>query len=257
MIETNRAPGQPGSPASWTASKKDGIGTACNLGSRVWFTLSEGIFTEIYYPRVDCACVRDLQMVVTDGASLFSEEKRNTQNTTRWLEAGVPAFHVVNVEHDGGYRIEKTILTDPDRPVVLQRTRFVAQRGKLADFHLYALLAPLLANEGNNTGWVGEYKGVPMLMAEHKGVALALACSAPWLATSAGFTGVSDGWQDLNANRKMTWNYNLAEKGSIALTGEIDLAQTEGDFVLALGFGRTAHEAGHHAYASLIHGFDA
>ena len=39
-------------------------------------------------------------------------------------------------------------------------------QGTLADYHLYALLSPHLANCGTgNTGWVGDYKGVPMLFA--------------------------------------------------------------------------------------------
>ena len=37
--------------------------------------------------------------------------------------------------------------------------------------------------------------------------ALALACSAPWHARSAGFVGVSDGWQDLHEHCALTWNY--------------------------------------------------
>ena len=46
--------------------------------SRVWFTLSHGILNEIYYPRVDQACTRDLGLIVTDGQDFFSEEKRHT-----------------------------------------------------------------------------------------------------------------------------------------------------------------------------------
>lgn len=49
------APGWPGIPAKWTSSAKSGVGTALNAASRVWFTLSHGIFNEIYYPRVDRA----------------------------------------------------------------------------------------------------------------------------------------------------------------------------------------------------------
>ncbi len=256
-MSIHRAPGEPGSIAEWTPSKKEGVGVACNLASRVWFTLSDGIFNEIFYPRIDCACTRDMQMVVTDGASYFSEEKRNTESSTRWMETGVPAFHVVNIEREGKYRIEKQILTDPERPVVLQRTRFIPQQGKLSNYHLFALLAPHLANEDNNTAWIGEYKGIPMLMAEHNGVALALACSAPWQACSAGYVGVSDGWQDLSVNKKMTWNYTLAENGNVALTGEIDIQSCQGEFLLSLGFGRTAQEAAHHARASLVHGYEA
>jgi len=53
-------PGGPGISARWTSSAKTGIGTALSNKSRVWFTLSHGIFNEIYYPRIDQACVRDM-----------------------------------------------------------------------------------------------------------------------------------------------------------------------------------------------------
>jgi GH15 family glucan-1,4-alpha-glucosidase len=46
--------------------------------SRVWFTLSHGILNEVYYPRIDHACTRDLGFIVTDGQAYFSEEKRDT-----------------------------------------------------------------------------------------------------------------------------------------------------------------------------------
>ena len=76
MHTPNRsAPGGPGSPARWTSSAKTGVGTALCNKSHVWFTLSHGIFNEIYYPRIDQACVRDMGLIVTDGADFFSEEK--------------------------------------------------------------------------------------------------------------------------------------------------------------------------------------
>jgi len=60
-------PGGPGSPARWTSSAKTGVGMALGNKSHVWFTLSHGIFNEIYYPRIDQACVRDMGLIVTDG----------------------------------------------------------------------------------------------------------------------------------------------------------------------------------------------
>jgi len=36
--------------------------------------LSHGILNEIYYPRVDHACTRDLGFLVTEGQIYFSEE---------------------------------------------------------------------------------------------------------------------------------------------------------------------------------------
>jgi glucoamylase len=246
------APGWPGIPPRWTSSAKSGLGTAVSRDSRVWFTLSHGILNEIYYPRVDHACTRDLGFIVTDGQTYFSEEKRDARSETSQVARGVPAYQIRNTAVDGRYRIEKEVLTDPWRDVVLQRVRFVPLQGTLTDFRLYALLAPHLSNRGSgNTAWVGDYKGTPMLMAERDNFALALASSAPWLARSVGFVGISDGWQQLQARKTLTRTYLRAENGNVAVTGEIDLDASDGVFVVAVGFGPTAMEAGQHARISL------
>jgi len=251
------APGWPGGPARWTSSAKSGVGTALSSASRVWFTVSHGILNEVYYPQVDQACTRDLGFIVTDGQGFLSEEKRNADHEIRALADGVPAFHLINTCQEGRYRLEKEILTDPEREVVLQRVRFTALKGALADYRLHVLLAPHLGNSGDgNTAWVDEIKGRPMLFADRYGTALALACSTPWVRRSVGFVGVSDGWRDLVAHGQMTWSYDRAENGNVALTGEIDLMASGGSFVLALGFGRSSGEAAHRAAASLAEGFD-
>jgi glucoamylase len=247
------APGWPGIPPRWTSSAKTGVGSSLTLHSRVWFTISHGILDEVYYPRVDQACTRDLGLIVTDGSSYFSEEKRHCKFENLPIEPGIPVFELNNIARDGRYRIEKEILTDPYRNVVLQRIRFHPIVGKLSDYRIYALLAPHLANFGyGNTGWLGDYKGVPMLFAERAGTALALACSVPWRKRSVGFVGYSDGWQDLSQNFQLTSDYTRAENGNIALTGEIDLAAGNGEFVLALGFGGIWAEAGQQALSTLL-----
>lgn len=252
------APGWPGIAPRWTSSAKSGVGTAASQASRVWFTLSHGILNEIYYPRIDLACTRDLGLLVTDGATFFSEEKRHTRHEVSYLAPGVPAYRLTNTCLQGRYRIEKIIITDPAREVVLQQIRFTPLQGTLSDYHLYALLAPHLGNHGlGNTAWVGDYKGTPMLFAQRTDLALALACSTPWLAGSAGYVGVSDGWQDVNQHKTMTWRYPRAEDGNVALIGEIDLVATGGTFVLALGFGLTPAEAGVHVRSSLLNDFAA
>ena len=257
VVTAVQAPGWPGIPPRWTSSAKDGVGTALNAASHVWFTISHGIFNEIYYPRLDQACTRDMGLLITDGDTFFSEEKRHATAQTRTLAEGVPAYHVTTTCAQGRYRIDKQILADPGQPVVLQWTRFVPLTGLPDEYHVYVLLAPHLANHGmGNTAWVGDYKGIPMLFAERAGCALALACSVPWLARSVGYVGSSDGWQDLTQHRRLTEHYERAENGNVALTGEIDLAAADGQFVLALGFGGSAAEAGHRAHASLQNGFD-
>jgi glucoamylase len=252
------APGWPGIPGRWTSSAKSGVGTAASRDSRVWFTLSHGILDEVYYPRVDHACTRDLGFIITDGQTLFSEEKRHTHSETTQVAPGIPAYLIRNTDVDGRYRIEKEVLTDPRRDVVLQRVRFVPLQGTLSDFRLHVLLAPHLANRGSgNTAWVGDYKGTPMLFAEREYAALALASSAPWPGRSAGFVGFSDGWQELRANKRLIRTYTRAENGNVAVTGEIDLRTSNGLFVLALSFGPTAMEAGQHAVISLMEDFDS
>jgi glucoamylase len=254
---TRFAPGWPGIPARWTSSAKTGVGTAFSNKSRVWFTLSHGIFNEIYYPRLDQACIRDMGLIVTDGTEFFSEEKRDASSEVHRLAGGVPAFRLVNTSRDGRYRIGKQILTDPHRDKVLQQTEFVAQQGALSGYHVYLLLAPHLSNHGaGNTAWVDEFEGTPLLFAQREGNALALACSTPWLKRSVGFVGSSDGWRDLQAHKRMTWEYTRAENGNVALSAEIDLAIAQGDFVLALGFGSAPQEAARNAIASLRDGFD-
>jgi glucoamylase len=260
---TTNAPGWPGIPPRWTSSAKTGIGTSLNRSSRVWFTLSHGILNEIYFPRVDMACTRDLGLIVTDGASFFSEEKRDCKFEILPVEPGVPAFRLVNTEVAGKYRIEKEIFADPHRNVVLQKIKFVelssngqpgVPRFGGGTFRLYALLAPHLGNVGsNNTAWTGDYKGVPMLYAESpSGLALALGCSVPWTKMSIGFAGSSDGWQELSRNFRLTNEYPRAENGNVALTGEVDLAACGGEFVLALGFGNIWAEAGEQVRAALL-----
>ena len=248
------APGAPGIPPRWTSSDKSGVGTALSATSRVWFTLSHGILNECYYPRVDQACIRDFGLIVTDGVSFFAEEKRDTDCQIRALEAGVPAYELINTHLPtvGGpsrFRIVKRVLTDPWRDVVLQEVRLDVLSGP--PLRLFALLAPHLVNAGtNNTAWLGDYKGQKMLFAEGGGAALAMASSTPMLARSVGFAGVSDGWQDLSRHFGVTWAYDRAVDGNVALVAELAVP-TDGPLYLALGFGRTPTEAGFRARASL------
>jgi glucoamylase len=256
--QNRSAPGATGISPRWTSSAKSGIGTALTQASRVWFTLSHGILDEIYYPRVDTACTRDFGLIVTDGHEFFSEEKRQAAHQVDYLAPGVPAYRLINTDESGRYRIEKEILADPQGDVVLQRVRFLPVQGALADYHLFALLAPHLGNRGTgNTGWAGDYKGTPVLLAQREDLALALAASAPWRNRSVGYVGISDGWQDLSQHKQMVWTYDRAEDGNIALTAEIDLQACGGEFVLALGFGLTPFEAAQRSLSSLWEGFDS
>ncbi|HTW72922.1 MAG TPA: glucan 1,4-alpha-glucosidase [Acetobacteraceae bacterium] len=250
------APGWPGIEPRWTSSAKTGVGTALSAVGRVWFTISHGILNEVYYPRVDQACIRDFGLIVTDGAGFFAEEKRDCSAETTNLEDGVPAFQIVNTHIGGRFRITKRILTDPRHEVLLQQIRLEVLEGP--PLRLFALLAPHLVNAGaHNTGWVGDYKGARMLFAERAGSRLALATDRAFLAASVGFVGVSDGWQMLHAHGHLADQYDRAADGNVALTAELNVAG-DAPIRLALGFGRAATaEAAFHATAGLQTAFNS
>jgi len=258
------APGGPGLEPRWTSSAKSGVGTALDARSHVWFTISHGIVDEVYYPRVDQANTRDFGFLVSAADGWFSEEKRDTQSTVHLLGPGVPGFRLVNCCREGRYEIEKTVITDPERSVLLQQVRFRALVGRLADYRLFALLAPHIGNQGyGNDAWLDDYKGVPMLFARRQDVSLAVSCSAGWSAASCGFVGVNDGWRQVHASGRLTELYSEARDGNVALAGEVELGAaardaraTEAVVVIALGFGGGPAEAAQRARMTLASQFD-
>ncbi len=249
------APGHPGINPRWTTSAKDGIGTALSPRSNVWFTHSHGILNEIYYPCVDQTCTRDCGLIVTDGIAggFFAEEKRDTTTLTRRFADGVPLFTITNTCKRGRFTIEKQIVADPAYDSVLQKITLSPAQG-VTGLRLFGLLAPHLVNAGShNTGWLGDYKGAPMLFATGKRSALALACSTGFLARSVGFVGCSDGWQMLRRAGYLTESYDRAADGNVALAAELDPAVP---LILAIGFGRTPETAAFQARASLNGGYE-
>lgn len=249
------APGGPGMKPHWTSSAKDGVGTALSPRSAVWFTHSHGILDEIYYPRVDQACTRDCGLIVTDGVAggLFVEEKRDTISETTRLADGVPLFTILNRCTQNRFVIEKRIVSDPMHDCVLQQIRLIPAEG-VSGLRLFVLLAPHLVNGGaHNSGWVGDYKGAPMLFASGDGTSLALACSAGLGARSVGYVGTSDGWQILRRDGHLEAGFERAEDGNVALAAEINATAP---VLIAIGFGRKPEEAAFQAAASLARGYE-
>ncbi len=252
MAGDSQAPGAPGIDARWAPGPKDGVGTACSESSNVWFTIGHGILNEVFYPQVDTPSIRDLGLIITDGDEYFSDEASSSNSKVAWEEKGIPAFHVTNKSHDGKYVVKKTVISDPKRPVILQQIFFEPHN---TNYHLYALLAPHLGDMGgNNSAWLDNRNGTPLLIAKRDNCVLALASSSPLVKYSAGFVGVSDGWQDLNSNKQMTLEYDRADNGDTALTAEIDYSN--GEFILGLGFGSTVDEAIDNVLESLRQNFD-
>jgi glucoamylase len=247
-------PGAPGMSPRWTSSAKSAVGTSADAQSRIWFTISHGILNEVYAPRLDMACIRDCGLIVT-ARNYFSEEKRDADHAVELIEDGVPAFRLINTSRDGRYRITKSVLSDPEREVILQELQFEALAGSLSDYQVHVIVAPHLVNAGAaNTAWSGEFKGHPMMFAEGRGTSLAVASSVPWIARSVGFVGTSDGWQTLSRGEGLKSEFQRAENGNVAIAGTLDLAGTGGRALLALGFGAQPEEAALRVLLSLQQG---
>ncbi len=222
----------------WTSSAKEGVGTAYHTSCRIWFTLSHGIVNEIYYPNVDQPNTRDFQFLITDGETFCHEEKRDLHHLIDYPERDCLFYRLTNSEPQGRYRLVKHVLADPHRSVLLVHTRVeVFDRSLRGKLRLYALLAPHIARCGaGNSGYCSEIGAAKVIHAERKNVHLVMACSAGFSRRSVGYVGASDGWQDLMDNFKMDWEFRTAEKGNIALTGEIELPESD-EFTMAVACG--------------------
>jgi glucoamylase len=224
----------------------------CGLGpSRLWFTLGFGIVNEVYYPRVDIPQIRDLGFIVAGPDGFWSEVKRNGNYSLKLLAPGVPAVEIVHSH--ARYMLRLRIAPDSRRDVLVIECRLDGE-GELG---LYALVAPHLGATGyDNIAMVERYQGRRVLLAEQGPFGMALAAVDQHQAdafgrASAGYVGESDGWQDFAKNAALTWQYQTAGPGNVALMGEVPRRA-----VLALGFGSSAEAAATLAISSLIQPFD-
>lgn len=251
---TGEAPKQGQLPGRWSSAIKQGFGTAYEAYdndnrysgnsataplSRVWFTVAEGVLTEVYWPTIDTPQVRDSQFLVTDGKSFFFEERKNSETSVHWLETGVPAFRIENKDPKGRFKIERLIYTDPDRDVVLQKVR-VDQY--VPNLQFYYLHNPQVSNTpmGNSARVAKD-----ALYAWQEDHAQAVRFSIPLKKVSAGFSGPSDGFQDLTRDFQMDWQYETATTGNVVTTAWLELPahQRTVEFYIALGFGTSPEAA--------------
>ena len=63
------APGGPGALSHFDLARKDCVGTARNTTLQVWYTVADGVLSDVYEPNVDTTNVETMQFVVTDGTT--------------------------------------------------------------------------------------------------------------------------------------------------------------------------------------------
>ncbi len=236
---------------AWAPAAKDAVGTALG-GSRLWFTVAQGIVTEVYHPRPDIPQLKDMGFIVADGTGFWVELRRLGSYTVAWQDEAIPAITVTH--HHTRFTLTLKICADPERDVLLLDFSLTGD----AALQLYVLAAPRIGEDArSNQAWTDEWEGRPLLWAEQGPFGLALAAfdreyRPAMLQRSVGMVGASDGWQDFKRNGHMSWHYASAGPGEVALTAQLPRAGT-----LALGLGSSREAAGTLALQSLTAGFAA
>ncbi|MGO9757415.1 MAG: glycoside hydrolase family 15 protein [Roseiarcus sp.] len=243
------APSAPFAHPTWASARKDMVGASLG-SSRLWFTVAEGVVTEVYYPRIDIPQIKDLGFIVADDRGFWVELRRNANYRTTLSSPGVPA---VEIEHrHPRFVFTLRICPSQRRDVLLLRYRLEGD----AALRPYALLAARLGGDAqNNMASVAAYNGRAVLWAEQGPFGLALSAVDPhgadaWRRCSVGCLEASDGWQDFNRNGRMAWRYETAGPGAVALMGELPAEAT-----LALGLATSKEAAATLAVSALMEDF--
>jgi glucoamylase len=260
---------------SWSSAIKDMFGTAYEAYdssnrysgasptapiSRVWFTGTQGVLSEVFWPTIDTPQVKDSQFLVTDGSTFFFEERKDSLTDVAWIKPGVPAYHVVNREKQNRFQIERYVFTDPDRDVVFQHIKITRNVSGLRFFLLHKPNVGATPMDDSALASTGQSVAAG-LYAYQPGQAQALIASIGFKQASAGFTGASDGWTDLHQDLQMDWSYQTATNGNVVLTAWLDIPDNRArdvvEFDLALGFGPDVNTARALAAQSLSVGANA
>ena len=251
------APDGPGALSHFDLARKDCVGTARNRRSKVWFTVADGVLSDVYFPTNDNTNNEALQFVVTDGRSFTDLQTRDMTYTVKALDDRALTCRVTSTAKSGRYRIVTDFLTDPDRPAVVLRSRFEALGGP-GDYRVYVRFDPTLngnggggdGNGGPDSGGIAQSGGHTLLTgsdpvtttnAANRDYAVpvhsALDASRPFVEVSNGFAGeASDGLTQLDDARRLTDTFAAAERGNLVQTARVDLSRS-GRFTLTLGFG--------------------
>ena len=254
------APGGPGALSHFDLARKDCLGTARNRTSKVWYTVANGVLSDVYYPTVDNTNVETLQYIVTDGSTFTDLQTRDMTYAAAAINdtAGM-ACRVTATAKNGKYTISTDYITDPNRNTVLMRVVFTPVASGL---QLFVRLDPTVngnggggsGNGGADDATVDVSAGHPVLVASDLVTAtnaanrdyaqpVFAALDGPFSAASSGFVGgPSDGLVQLDTGHALTPTFPDARDGNVVGTARVGLT-IDGTAVLALGFGATRDEA--------------
>jgi glucoamylase len=253
----------PGATSHQDQSRKDCVGTARNTTSKIWFTVANGVLSDVYAPTVDATNVETMQYIVTDG-STFTDLQSRDMTYTATADATGMMCTVTSTAKNKTYKLVSTYLTDPARDSVVVHTKFEPTTKAARSDKLFVRLD---ANAGGNGGGGSANGGADTAVTDTSTGAsipvsfdtntvsqanrtayavpsyLALKASKPFSAVSSGFVGAaSDGLTQLDATHQLGPITDSATSGNVEQTAAIQLDRT-GATTLALGFGSTQASA--------------
>src|SRR5689334_5477386 len=97
------AAGGPGALSHYDLARKDCVGTARNSTSKVWFTVANGVLSDVYSPTIDNTNVETLQYAVTDGSTFTDLQTRDMTYTVSALDPTGMSCRVTSTPRRGGY----------------------------------------------------------------------------------------------------------------------------------------------------------
>src|SRR5690242_12089944 len=255
------APDGPGAQSYLGTARKDCFGTAANAGSKAWYTVADGVLSDVYSPTIENSNDATLQYIVTDGKTFTALQKRDMTYTVSSPDPSGMVCRVTSTDPAHGFKLVTDYLTDPARDSVVMQTRLLPLPGgtaSVAGLKVYVRWDATIdntggggtKNQGANDAAIDPATTALVSSDTHASsgpfaarVTGALLASRPFLAASSGFAGTpSDGLAQLDAHRKLVSQYRTASDGNVVQTAEV--ATTPGQpFTLALGFGADAAAA--------------
>src|SRR5262252_7601444 len=145
------APGAPGTPSYFDLARKDCVGTARNTGSKVWYTVADGVLSDVYEPTVDNTNVETLQYVVTDGTTFTDLQTRDMTYTVAADPTGMQCT-ITSTDAKHGFQLVTSYITDPQRDTVLMSTRLQPVKGSGTDTGKLRVYARLDAHVNGDGG---------------------------------------------------------------------------------------------------------
>jgi hypothetical protein len=103
----------PGAMSHFALARKDCVGTAQNERSKVWYTVADGVLSDVYYPTNDNTNNETLQYVVTDGSTFTDLQTRDMTYKVPALDERALSCRVTSTAKSGRYRIVPTTSSIP------------------------------------------------------------------------------------------------------------------------------------------------